>query len=68
MKLVDITFWMAKDPPTISAEGTVFEAVTVMKEKNSDAILIVNEGEPIGIFTERDYNWRCRCVRKSIAR
>lgn len=37
---------------------TVSEAATVMREKKTGAILIVNEGRLAGIFTERDALFR----------
>ncbi|HAL83311.1 MAG TPA: histidine kinase [Mucilaginibacter sp.] len=35
--------------------ATVFEALELMFEKNIGAILVMEQGEFIGIFTERDY-------------
>ena len=39
----------------VSPDITVFEALELMFEKNIGALLVVDEGEFIGIFTERDY-------------
>jgi len=40
---------------TINSEATVYEALTVMTEHNVSAILIVDNNNLTGIFTERDY-------------
>lgn len=40
---------------TISKEATVLDGLRLMAEKNIGAVLVVEGGKPIGIFTERDY-------------
>lgn len=40
---------------SILSTNTVFEALTVMSEKNIGAILIIEEGKLKGILSERDY-------------
>lgn len=40
---------------SITRETTVFQALEVMAEKNIGAVLVLEEGELIGIFSERDY-------------
>lgn len=52
--MVDITYWMVKDFPTTSKEAIVIKVVDIMKDKKSDAIMIIDDNKPIGIFTERD--------------
>ena len=44
-----------QSPIFISPEDTVFEALELMFEKNIGALLVMEKGEFIGIFTERDY-------------
>lgn len=39
----------------IDADATVFEAVTKMVEANVGSLLVVDEGDIVGIVTERDY-------------
>jgi CBS domain-containing protein len=39
----------------VSPETTVFEALELMFEKNIGALLVMEEGKYLGIFTERDY-------------
>lgn len=44
-----------KNVYSILSTNTVFEALTVMSEKNIGAILIIEEGKLKGILSERDY-------------
>lgn len=44
-----------KEVYSILSTNTVFEALTVMSEKNIGAILIIEEGALKGILSERDY-------------
>ncbi len=40
---------------SISPESTVFEALQIMADKNIGALLVINDGNLVGIFSERDY-------------
>lgn len=40
---------------SISPEASVFEALEVMADKNVSGLLILEKGNLVGIFTERDY-------------
>lgn len=40
---------------SVNPELSVFDALTVMMNKNISALLITREGRLLGIFTERDY-------------
>jgi CBS domain-containing protein len=40
---------------SISPDATVFEGLRLMSEKNIGALLIVDNGAPVGIMSERDY-------------
>ena len=40
---------------TITPTSSVFDALTLMAEKDIGALLIVKNGEVVGIFSERDY-------------
>ncbi len=40
---------------SITKETTVFQALELMAEKNIGAVLVLEDGELIGIFSERDY-------------
>ena len=39
----------------IDGDATVFEAITLMVEANVGSLLVSDEGEIVGIMTERDY-------------
>jgi len=40
---------------TISPEATVLDALKIMADKNVGALLVVEGGQLVGIFSERDY-------------
>jgi CBS domain-containing protein len=44
-----------KEVWSMPPDGTVFDAIQLMAEKNIGAVVIVEAGRPVGIFTERDY-------------
>ena len=39
----------------VKADDTVLDALTLMAEVNIGAVLVLDEGRIVGIFTERDY-------------
>jgi len=40
---------------TIGPDATVFDALKLLEEKDVGALLVVEEGRLVGIFSERDY-------------
>lgn len=38
-----------------SPQATIYEALQTMSEKDAGALLVIEEGKLVGIFTERDY-------------
>jgi CBS domain-containing protein len=40
---------------SISPDATVFAGLTLMAEKNIGALLILEDGRPVGMMSERDY-------------
>jgi CBS domain-containing protein len=54
-KVID-TIW------SVSPDSTVYEALEMMEMKNIGAVLVMEAGEMVGIFSERDY------ARKGILR
>ena len=40
---------------SIAPQATVYEALQKMAEKEAGALLVIDEGKLVGIFTERDY-------------
>ena len=51
----DILEAKGKDVWTTPAEATVFEALRAMEKKNVGALVVMEAGRPVGIFSERDY-------------
>lgn len=43
------------DPWSVSPQSTVLEGLKLMSEKNVGAILVVDKGQMVGIFSERDF-------------
>ncbi|MEQ9609937.1 MAG: CBS domain-containing protein [Kiloniellaceae bacterium] len=43
------------DVLTVQPDDTVFHALELMAGKNVGAVIVMEKGAPIGIFTERDY-------------
>lgn len=43
------------DTWTIHPDATAYEALQLMSEKNVGALLVVRDGELVGVFSERDY-------------
>ena len=40
---------------TVAPEATVYDALVLMSEKDVGALVVVSEGKPVGVFSERDY-------------
>lgn len=40
---------------TISSDATVYEALQIMAEKNVGALVAVENGDPVGVLSEREY-------------
>jgi CBS domain-containing protein len=47
---------------SVGPEQTVYDALEIMEEKNIGAVLVMESGQMVGIFSERDY------ARKGILR
>ena len=39
----------------VNSASTVFEAIALMAEKGVGALMVVDDGRPVGIISERDY-------------
>jgi len=57
---------------SIRSDATVYEALALMAEKGVGALVIIDEGELVGIFTERDHARKVdlegRCSQKVAVR
>jgi len=40
---------------SIASQETAYKALQLMSEKNLGAVLVIDKGEVVGIFTDRDY-------------
>lgn len=40
---------------TVAADCTVFEALSIMADKGIGALVVMQNGKPVGLFSERDY-------------
>ena len=40
---------------TIQPDDSVFDAIQLMANRNIGALVVVGDGKPVGLFTERDY-------------
>lgn len=45
---------MAKDPVTLAPDATVLEAARAMRDRDVGSLLVVRDGKPVGIVTEKD--------------
>lgn len=56
MKFVrDVLNQKGREVCTVAPGSTVYDALALMAEKNIGALLVVEAGQTVGIFTERDY-------------
>ena len=56
MRLVqDILGFKGNDVYSVGPDITIFEAVQMMADKSVGALLVMENGKPVGIVTERDY-------------
>lgn len=57
---------------TISPDATVYAALALMAEKGVGALVVLEKGQVVGIFTERDHARKVdlegRCSQKSVVR
>ncbi len=40
---------------TVATDATVFEALAIMADKGIGALVVMQDNEPVGLFSERDY-------------
>jgi len=66
MRLKDIIKEKGSKVFSVERKDSVRKAVELMVEKNIGAVLVLDSGKPIGIFTERDLLRRCCSKRVSL--
>jgi CBS domain-containing protein len=52
--ILKVEDYMTKKVVTADKKATIYDAVKTMGEKRIGSVIVTHEGEPIGIFTERD--------------
>ncbi len=56
MKTVrDLLNKKGRDICSVAPDTTVYDALKLMADRNIGAVMVLEEGEPVGIFSERDY-------------
>ena len=69
MRVQDVMKQKCRVVHTISAQRTVEDAIIQMTEQRTSALIVMDDGTPVGIFTERDVlrchvAWRNRLFRE----
>lgn len=57
--------WMNRNVKTISKESTVTEAAKLMKDNFVACLVVVDNGSPVGIITERDICYKVVALDKA---
>ena len=55
LKVVDVLKTKASDIWSITSRETVYKALEIMASKDIGALMVIDEGQLVGIFSERDY-------------
>src|SRR5919106_6385428 len=53
--VADILKAKGRDVWTVSSDSTVYDALQQMADKNVGALLVIEGGQLVGVFSERDY-------------
>ncbi len=65
LKVMDVLKSKDNDIWSVSPQETAYKALEIMADKNIGALLVIDEGQLIGIFSERDYARRVILKGKS---
>ena len=50
---------------SVSSGASALDAVQLMADKKTGAVLVMDEGKLVGIFTERDFAYKIGCFEKA---
>jgi len=56
LKIVDVLKTKDNNIWSISSQETAYKALEIMADKNIGALLVIDEGKLVGVFSERDYS------------
>ena len=59
---------MTQNPVTIAADATVADAAVIMRRKDIGSVIVVEDGRPSGILTERDIVTKVAAENRQAAR
>jgi CBS domain-containing protein len=62
----EVDHFMSKQVVTTDEETLLEKAAAIMAEKHVGSVIVTSQGEPIGIFTERDLLTKFLCRNKSL--
>lgn len=57
---------MTRDPISVGPDVSAKEIAELMLEKSAVSVIVVENGRPAGIVTERDLIWRCLAVDRNL--
>jgi CBS domain-containing protein len=55
LKVMDVLKSKDNNIWSVSPQETVYKALEIMADKNIGALLVIDEGQIVGVFSERDY-------------
>ena len=62
----EVDHFMSKQVVTADEETLIIDVAKIMAEENVGSVIVTSQGEPFGIFTERDLLTRILCKGKTL--
>ena len=62
----EVDHFMSKQVVTVEEEMLLEKVAIIMAEKHVGSVIVTSQGEPVGIFTERDLLTKILCKNKSL--
>jgi CBS domain-containing protein len=62
----EVDHFMSKQVVTVDEEMLLEKVAIIMAEKHVGSVIVTSQGEPVGIFTERDLLTKILCKNKSL--